>query len=333
MAAIPTRANGEDTVMRRSLGLACLMVPFAASAQPVPALPEVQGVVSVERKQVPLPEGVWLRAASAEPLAGVVSVALLQVHAGQVTGAVLVQANKQGEPVSDWGTAPDCARSDLPFARVRYASDHDGSCAWSAVVGGSTGEPADPAWAEAARVARTWGWTLPSRWAEAGIRVSDPLAAVQVRYVVGVDAADKLPDDFSAWTERAWKAVEAGKLNLLDAANPMPFLGSPVTAAAPVEEQHESGIPRAVWKTLTYRAVATTIDFTSNVIAIGDVVTAALLSAWSTVAGAGIYLGHELAWDYFDAPPEHHLALPGIGMARVPEPGAQANATLAANRP
>ncbi len=319
--------------MRRAFFLTCLAAPFAASAQPIPALPEVNGVVSVEAKQVPLPEGVWFRAASAEPVPGVVSVALLQVHAGQVTGAVLVQANKRGRAASDWGTAPDCARSDLPFARVRYASDHDGSCGWSAVVGVSNAEPVDPAWTEAERIARIRGWALPSRWAEAGIRVSDPLAAVQVRYVSAMDGSDKLPDDFPAWTELAWKSVEAGKLNLLDPANALPVVGRGVTAAMPVEEQDNSGVPRAVWKTLTYRAVATTIDFTSNVIAIGDVVTSALLSAWSTLAGAGIYLGHELAWDYFDAPTERHLALPGIGTAQGPEPGAQATATLAVNRP
>jgi hypothetical protein len=68
------------------------------------------------------------------------------------------------------------------------------------------------------------------------------------------------------------------------------------------------------------------------VIAIGDVVTSALLSAWSTLAGTWIYLGHELAWDYFDAPPQHHLALPGIGTAQATQPAVPPTATLAANR-
>ena len=321
----------EGLVMGRALLLAGVMAPLAAAAQPAPL--ELHGVVSVEGKQVPLPAGAWVRAGSAAPAPGVVSLALLQLQAGRVSGAVLVQANRQGVAASDWGTAPDCARRDLPFARVRYASDHDGSCAWNAVVDGASGEPADPAWADAVAVARDRGWALPSRWAETGIRVSDPLAAVQVRYAVALDATQAPPDDLPAWTERAWSGVEAGKLNLLDAAGALPPQASAVTAAAAAEPQQGSGVPRAVWKTLTYRAIVTSIDFSTNVIAIGDVVTAALLSTWSTLTGPWIYLGHELAWDYFDAPPEHHLTLPGIGVAQAPEPGAPEAATLAANRP
>ena len=69
-----------------------------------------------------------------------------------------------------------------------------------------------------------------------------------------------------------------------------------------------------MWKTLTFRAIATTIDFSTNLIAIGNLVTASLLSAWNTVTGPWIYLGHELAWDYFGAPAVKQLDLPGIGV-------------------
>lgn len=317
--------------MRRALLVTGLMVPFAAAAQTGPGLPEVHGMLSVEGKQVPLPDGTWLLAAEAEPVPGVASVALLQVHADRVTGGVLVQANRKGEAASGWGTAPDCTRGDLPFAQVRYASDHDGSCAWNAVIGQSTRAPIDPAWTEAESIARTHGWTLPPRWAEAGIRVSDPLAAVQVRYVSALAATDPLPNASPAWTELAWKAVEAGKLNLLDATDPLPSLASPVAEAIQANAQHGSGLPRAVWKTLTYRSVATTMDFTSNVIAIGDVATSALLSAWSTLAGTWIYFGHELAWDYFGAAPEHHLDLPGVGTGQVTGATVQATAALPAS--
>lgn len=319
--------------MRRAVLVGAMMVPLAATAQPAPALPELHGLLSVERKQVPLPDGVWLRVADAEPVPGVVSVVLLQLRGEQVTGGVLVQANKAGGAAGNWGTAPDCARTDLAFAHVRYASDHDGSCAWNVVTGPSTGAAVDPAWADAERIARMRGWTMPSRWAEAGIRVSDPLAALQVRYVIAIDPAGTAPDGLAAWTEVAWKDVEAGKLNLLDATNPLPAEGSPVAGVPPADEQHASAVPRAVWKTLTYRTVATTMDFTGNVIAIGNVATAALLSAWSTLAGTWIYLGHELAWDYFDAAPEHHLDLPGIAAGRATEPAVQATAALGAGRP
>ena len=319
---------------RRAAALAALFFPSLAVAQPAAPPETLRGVLSIEGKQVALPEGEWLRAAAADVAGsenGMVSVALLQLRDTHVVGGVLVQANKAGTP-SDWGGAPACGRSDLPFTRVRYLSDHDGSCAWVAAVqapdGGAVSDATvDPAWAAARALARMHDWTMPARWAEAGMRVSDPLAAVQVRYAFALPPGQPVPPGLSGWAETALDSAERGLLNLLDPTRPLP----PVAQAVPAAPEPDAGIPRAVWKTLTFRAIATTLDFSTNVIAIGNLVTAGLLSAWNTLTGPWIYLGHELAWDYFGAPARTQRDLPGLGAETPPAPatvagGAEAQA-------
>ena len=304
---------------RRAAALAAMLLPALAAAQPAPPpLEAIQGELSIEGKQVALPDGEWLRAGSAQA-AGVASVALLHLRDGRVAGGVLVQANLSGAP-STWGSAPACDRHDLPFARVRYASDHDGSCAYVATVhadpggattGGATGAMVDPAWAAAVAAALARGWALPARWAVAGIRVSDPLAAVQIRYAYALRPGQPFPPGLSGWAETAQDSAERGLLNLLDPARPLPPLAQ--AGPAPADAKSDGAVPRAVWKTLTYRAIATTIDFTTNVVAMGNLVSAALLSVWNTLTGPWIYLGHELAWDYFGAPALPRRDLPGLG--------------------
>ncbi len=300
--------------MTRAAALAALLVPALAAAQPPPDT--LRGVLSIEGKQIALPEGEWRRVATADR-AEVVSLALLQLRDGHVTGAVLVQANRAGTP-SNWGSAPACSRPDLPFARVRYASDHDGSCAYAAAVEAAGGSAVDPAWAAAGTVALAQGWTLPARWAEAGIRVSDPLAAVQIRYAFALPPGEPFPPGLSGWAETAEDSAEHGVLNLLDPGRPLPPLAQVAPAVA--EPEPAGRVPRAVWKTLTYRVVATTIDFSTNVMAMGNLVSAALLSTWNTLTGPWIYLGHELAWDYVGTPAEQHLELPGLGAETAPAP-------------
>jgi uncharacterized membrane protein len=56
-------------------------------------------------------------------------------------------------------------------------------------------------------------------------------------------------------------------------------------------------VKRAVAKTITFRIIVTTLDFTSNVIVIGEVGTAAGLSTFALVVGPLFYLAHEGAWN------------------------------------
>ncbi len=69
-------------------------------------------------------------------------------------------------------------------------------------------------------------------------------------------------------------------------------------------------ISRALAKTVTFRTIATVIDFTVNYVVVRDVATAAGLSAFAFVLGPFVYLGHEKAWDYFTSRGAPILELP-----------------------
>jgi uncharacterized membrane protein len=57
-------------------------------------------------------------------------------------------------------------------------------------------------------------------------------------------------------------------------------------------------------KTITFRTVATTIDFVANYVVVDERVTAVMRSAFGFVIGPFVYLDHEMVWDYY-GPPAH----------------------------
>src|SRR6516225_1320007 len=69
--------------------------------------------------------------------------------------------------------------------------------------------------------------------------------------------------------------------------------------AAPLAAPARFGIKQAIAKTITFRIIVTTLDFTTNYIVIGELATAAGLSTFNLVAGPVFYLAHETAWNYF----------------------------------
>jgi uncharacterized membrane protein len=70
-------------------------------------------------------------------------------------------------------------------------------------------------------------------------------------------------------------------------------------AETPSVEPRGFTISRALAKTITFRTIATTMDFTTNFVVVGDLTTAAMLSASGFILGPFVYLGHEMAWDYY----------------------------------
>jgi uncharacterized membrane protein len=76
-------------------------------------------------------------------------------------------------------------------------------------------------------------------------------------------------------------------------------------------------ISRALAKTITYRTIATIVDFTTNFVVVGDLVTAAGLSASGFILGPFVYWGHEKAWDHYGAPAER---LPEVAPLAEPMP-------------
>ena len=70
-------------------------------------------------------------------------------------------------------------------------------------------------------------------------------------------------------------------------------------------------VSRALAKTITYRAIATVVDFTTNYVVVRSITEATILSASGFILGPFVYFGHEKAWDYFtsraDLPMETRL--------------------------
>jgi uncharacterized membrane protein len=90
------------------------------------------------------------------------------------------------------------------------------------------------------------------------------------------------------------------------------YLGTGDAVDVPVGEQGAWGrftVSRALAKTVTFRTLATAMDFTTNYVVVGDVASAVLLSATGFVLGPFVYYGHEKAWDYFDPQVEKKLEL------------------------
>src|SRR6202012_4282417 len=58
------------------------------------------------------------------------------------------------------------------------------------------------------------------------------------------------------------------------------------------------GVGQAIAKTITYRLIVTSLDFTTNYIVIGELATAAGLSTVNLIAGPLFYFAHEAGWNY-----------------------------------
>jgi uncharacterized membrane protein len=70
---------------------------------------------------------------------------------------------------------------------------------------------------------------------------------------------------------------------------------------APLAAPARLAIKQALAKTITFQIIVTTLDFTVNYVVLGELVTAAGLSAFGLVARPVFYLVHETAWNYFGA--------------------------------
>ena len=74
--------------------------------------------------------------------------------------------------------------------------------------------------------------------------------------------------------------------------------GSLVLATAPAAVLPKFAVGQAIAKTITYRIIVTTLDFSTNYIVIGELATAAGLSTFNLVAGPLFYFAHEAVWNY-----------------------------------
>ncbi len=95
--------------------------------------------------------------------------------------------------------------------------------------------------------------------------------------------------------ETAWNYyVESSRMTV-----DVPALLKPAPGGAPAEGGFR--VSRALAKTITFRGFATVIDFTTNLIVVGDLATATGLSAVGFVVGPFVYIGHEKVWERIGA--------------------------------
>lgn len=69
-------------------------------------------------------------------------------------------------------------------------------------------------------------------------------------------------------------------------------------------------ICRTLARTITFRTIASAVDFTVNYVVGGDVAAAFALSATGLILDPFIYFGHEKAWEHFTSDGALALDLP-----------------------
>jgi len=204
--------------------------PPAGNPPASEATDAVRTMLALEEKQVPLPEGEWQlfgtavsagKSDSGRSTGPVVSMVLLRLRENTANAAILIQTNKADTGATAWGRPTGCERTDFYASRIRYASDHDGSCSYVAFVNAmsQSGTPVDPAWRDAVHQAAAMGVRLPAHWLVAAYRVTDPRDALQVRYYFPLPATGPVPRDqiesLVAWSNLAWTSVGSGFRNRL----------------------------------------------------------------------------------------------------------------------
>ena len=316
--------------------LACCLLAGPATAQP--SQPEiVTRLITLEGKQVPLPDGNWVVAGrgASRPFGtqdgppAVASVALVRLVGTRITAAVLVQTNHLDTP-ANWGHAPLCEDPSLYFAHTRYGSEHDGSCAYAAYVGPERTDAGaiDPAWRDT--LAR--GWQVPNAWVDVVFRIADRRDTLQVRYLFDPAVQGGLPlkppaiRSLGDWATARWDLVDSGFRNRIpaDTAAAMPDWsaavpdGIPIRPSAPEPAQTDSQLRRLGIKMVTYRVFGTLTDLTVNYLWIGSLPSASGLAVFGGIASSSLYFVHEYVWGLFEKPSLQAGLLPGVGHEGAP---------------
>ncbi len=316
--------------------------PAAAVAAPEPAftLPSVpgtsSGVFESESKQVPLPPGNWVTmrrvVAPVGPVVGdgnapVVSTVLVRLHGHRVDAAMLVQVNPPNS-TSHWGLARGCERQDFYYAQVLYSSDHDGACSYVTYVTpwAASAPMVDDAWRLSMQDAVDNGWDVPQQWLEAVYRVTDPVDALQVRYLFDPAQGEPLQKEITedevarlvGWSRASWPAVQSGFRGRLKPGRGDGLAAWTAVRVEPVPPwQHAKPPPpldRAALKTLSYQMVGSLTNFAVTYAYLGSLAAASTLSvAASVVSGAMIYV-EDLAWSFVPDPARPWSDLPGAGL-------------------
>jgi uncharacterized membrane protein len=172
----------------------------------------VTGVLPIDGKQIPLPEGDWVVAADApsnwnDPGIGsfgyVRTLLLFRIERGGVDTILEVHSNVL--PTTDgWGMAADCGRKDLVLAVVRFRAGWDGSCYF--VTHSLIDKAPPPAWHKARDFAASKGWALSRIWLTAGFRAADRSDVLDVRYYFSPQTRGIPSEAADGWEASRWMA-------------------------------------------------------------------------------------------------------------------------------
>jgi uncharacterized membrane protein len=145
----------------------------------------------------------------------------------------------------------------------------------------------------------TWNYVLLRDAATAAGLSSIPLVTGPVLYFIH---------------ETAWNRFGSAAMSKLGLWRPAAELARGADERGlPQPGQGQFVISRALAKTITFRTLGTTMELTTNYLVVGDLATAAALSAFGLFAGPFIYLGHEMAWDRRCASQKRALPPPAEG--------------------
>jgi uncharacterized membrane protein len=113
-----------------------------------------------------------------------------------------------------------------------------------------------------------------------------------------------LPKTFGLWGQRGKPkaAVRRAATAATAIATPREIAAPPAAAKFPVK--------RAIFKTITFRVIATSLDFSSNYLIIGDIAASAALSAYGFVGGPLFFFAHEALWHRFGSAAAVDVKLP-----------------------
>ncbi|MGE0224192.1 MAG: DUF2061 domain-containing protein [Acetobacteraceae bacterium] len=202
-------------MMRLFTALLALLCGIAqASAQDMIATgTALRGVLTLNGKQVPLPEGEWVVAADgpsdwSNPAIGAygyLRTLVLFRSAGNRIDAV-AEINTNALPTADgWGMAAECARTDLIMAVVRYRAGWDGSCFF--VTHTLTTAETTPAWKRARDFARLKNWAFSPTWVTAGFRSANRSDVIDVRFHLAPEAYGFATETPNSWRASGWMAT------------------------------------------------------------------------------------------------------------------------------
>lgn len=101
--------------------------------------------------------------------------------------------------------------------------------------------------------------------------------------------------------EAGWNYLGASKRRLLSRLDLEILPASATGDATLILDWRGLKIDKALAKTIIYEFVSSSAEFTVNLLVVGDVVTAAIITAPVVILGPFLYYGHEKLWEFFTA--------------------------------